>query len=482
MRPGDVTRVEHPSTSQPAVIYRDGRDMPHVYGSTDGAAAFGIGYAQAEDRLFLMDLLRHYGEATLSEFLGPSCAFERMDHDELLLAPYTRQQAQAQLDALPHEYGAGGVELATTISSFVAGVNAYISQTRTDPSLLPADYAAALEPPQPWQPSDVIYVAALIGGIFGRGGGAEVRNAALLSYLQLQLGASPGAAAFDDLKEQNDPAAPTTITDRRFPYEIPGKIDPATTALPDQPSAPLEGGPTDTTANCDLTKPSSAALQDAVALLALPRQMSNALLVDAHHSASGRPVAVMGPQVGYYAPQILMEEDVHAPDYQAEGASFPGTGLVELGRGEDFAWSATSAGSDNTDQRLEQVCDPAGGAPAAQGHYYLFDGRCLPRQHDTFTEVAAPKPGGPGAPAVINHDVYLTVHGIVQGWTTADHGKPVAVVDQRSTYNHEADSGVAFLRWADPSLTHDVTSLMTGAEQINYTFNWFYVDNKDIGY
>ena len=31
-----------------------------------------------------------------------------MDHDELLLAPYTPAQAKAQVDALPKEYGAQG--------------------------------------------------------------------------------------------------------------------------------------------------------------------------------------------------------------------------------------------------------------------------------------------------------------------------------------------------------------------------------------
>ena len=56
-----------------------------------------------------------------------------------------------------------------------------------------------------------------------------------------------------------------------------------------------------------------------------------------------------------------------AADYAAEGASFPGTGIVELGRGEDYAWSATSAGSDLIDMRVEKVCNPTGGAPAAQG-------------------------------------------------------------------------------------------------------------------
>src|SRR5215468_7722623 len=88
VKPGDIIRTEHPSPAVPVVIYRDNHDTPHVYGKTDSALAFGAGFAQAEDRLFLMDVLRHYGSGTLTSFLGPSCADEQMDHDQLLLAPY----------------------------------------------------------------------------------------------------------------------------------------------------------------------------------------------------------------------------------------------------------------------------------------------------------------------------------------------------------------------------------------------------------
>jgi hypothetical protein len=101
--------------------------------------------------------------------------------------------------------------------------------------------------------------------------------------------------------------------------------------------------------------------------------------------------------------------------------------------------------------------------------------------HETFDETVMPKPGGQGAPGQLNHDVYLTRHGVVQGWTTAG-GKPVAVVTQRSTYGHEVDSVVGFLGWGRPSVTHDVNSWMAGASKIEYTFNWFYADNRDIGY
>ena len=65
----------------------------------------------------------------------------------------------------------------------------------------------------------------------------------------------------------------------------------------------------------------------------------------------------MGPQVGYYTPEILMEEDLHGPGIDARGAAFPGVNLyVELGHGRDYAWSATTATSDNVDTFAEVLC------------------------------------------------------------------------------------------------------------------------------
>jgi len=470
VRPGQITATEHPSPAVPVVIYRDRHDIPHIYGATDAALAFGAGYAQAQDRLFLMDVLRHYGAGTLSGFLGPSCADEQMDHDELLLAPYPTAQANAQVNRLPAEYGAQGRLALNMIRSYVRGINAYIARAVTHPALLPVEYAL-FGPPKPWTPADVVAVSGLIGGIFGDGGGGEVRNAALLRYLQGQLGRPAGATAFTGFKEQNDPAAPTTVVGRSFPYEIPRHVNPATIAIPDNPSAPLKGGPTDTTKGCSASAPSKAGLSVIESLLRFPGQMSNALVVGASHSATGHPVAVFGPQVSYFAPGILMQEDLHSPDYDAEGASFPGTGFVELGRGEDYAWSATSAGSDLTDQRLELICNPGGGPVPPTGTYYLFKGKCRPMVNETFTD-------GTG----LVHKIHLTVHGVVQGWTTALGGRPVAVVNQRSTYNHDVDSVIGFLHFGEPALSYSARSWMAGASEIDYTFNWFYVDSRDIAY
>ena len=139
-------------------VYRDTHDVPHVYGDSDQTMAFGAGFVQAEDRLFLMDVLRHYGEGTLAAFLGPACDFEQMDHDQLLLAPYTPQQAQAQVANLPKQYGADGKLAKSVIEQYVAGVNAYIDLATRDPRYLPADYGAAVPGvlPQHWTGGDVV--------------------------------------------------------------------------------------------------------------------------------------------------------------------------------------------------------------------------------------------------------------------------------------------------------------------------------------
>ena len=251
VKPSDVTRVEHPDPNTPVTIYRDTRDVPHVYGDTTEAMAFGAGFAAAEDRLFLMDVLRHFGAGNISSFLGASCADERMDHDQLLLAPYTAAQQQAQIDALPSEFGAAGLKIKRMGEAYVAGINRYVAEAQVNTKKRPIEYIAALNStPQPWTPGDVVAVASLVGGIFGRGGGNELANARLLQYLQNQPQVSDPGQVFTSLKEQNDPNAPTTITDRTFPYEIPGQINPSLTALPDNANAPLIGGPTDTTPGC----------------------------------------------------------------------------------------------------------------------------------------------------------------------------------------------------------------------------------------
>src|SRR3954468_11367250 len=147
VRSGDVERTENP---RPGVtIVRDNWGVPHIYGNTRGDVEFGAGYAGAEDRLFLMDVLRHTGRAELSSFIGGAKGNRDMDRTQWSIAPYTEADLQKQIDLAPTVYGSLGTQLVQNLNAFVAGINAYVSQTKTNPTKLPSEYAALGKPPQP---------------------------------------------------------------------------------------------------------------------------------------------------------------------------------------------------------------------------------------------------------------------------------------------------------------------------------------------
>jgi hypothetical protein len=55
-------------------------------------------------------------------------------------------------------------------------------------------------------------------------------------------------------------------------------------------------------------------------------------------------------------------------------------------------------------------------------------------------------------------------------------------VQLRSTYFHEVDSALGFMRFNDPRIIHNPRSFQRAANLISYTFNWFYIDKNHIAY
>jgi acyl-homoserine lactone acylase PvdQ len=447
--------------------------VPHIYGVTRSDVMFCTGYVGAEDRLFLMDVLRHAGRAELSGFAGGSN--KGMDAEQWSIAPYTEADLQRQYDLAPQVYGAEGTQLQQDVTDYVAGINQYISEARTDPTnKMPGEYAAIGQTLQNWTVTDVIATASLIGGIFGKGGGNEIGNALALIEAKARYGGAAGEQAWRDFRRMDDPEAPTTVSSTFGSFDYPKQRGSSGVAMPDPGSLvdPPNSG-------------SSAITASTTGFLDGLRSMtgaSNALLVSAAKSESGHPVAVMGPQVSYFMPEILMEEDLHGPDIDANGAAFPGVNLyVELGRGQDFAWSATSAGQDIIDTFAEKLCEPDGSQPTVQSTHYMYKGECLPMDILTRVNNITPNPGDPSPPETFTLEAQRTVHGIVYKRGTVD-GQPVAFVRERSTYFHEADSARAFAELNEPSKVQNVQDFQHVMSKINFTFNWFYADDKDIGY
>jgi len=459
--------------------------VPHVYGATRADTMFGAGYATATDRLFLMDVLRHTGRARLSELIGPGegDANVAMDAQQLKIADYSEDELQSMIDDTAAAAGSEGQQVKDDLIAYVEGINAYIEEAKTtDPTKMPVEYAALGRPegPEEWKPTDTVAVASLIGGIFGRGGGSEGLASQALAAARERFQGAKARAVFEDFRREDDPEAPVTTT-KRFPFDDPGPVDDDAVAVPKlgsiQDRNPVQSGSTASPSSSKV--PTEGELGGLAGGLSLPKQQSNALLVPGNESQSGTPIAVMGPQVGYFSPEILLELDLHGPGIDARGAAFPGISLyVLLGRSRDYAWSATTSTADNVDEFVEELCEPDGSEPTRQSDHYRYNGQCRPfiqREHVIETRV---NPTDPGPPRRIVLEVKRSVHGPIQS-TAKVGGKPVALAEARSTYFHELESARAFKRLNGNEVTGP-RSFQKTMNLINFAFNWFYADQRDV--
>ena len=512
-----VQRVEQPETG--VTIVRDTSGIPHIYGNTRAEGEFGAGYAGAEDRLWVMDLMRHLGRAELTSFAGGAPANRTLEQNLWQTAPYTEADLQAQVNALASD-GAQGAQVKSDIDSYLAGVNDYIAQVKAADDF-PGEYDLTGQSMQPFTETDMIAIAGVIGGLFGGGGGEAMQSALVKEAAEAEYGVTRGDQVWSALREQNDPEATLTLHDgQSFPYGEPSG-SPVAPAMPDPGSVTpitLVQNATGSAAAAAASKPATAtAATESTALAkvaakvpaslrskvgslngmfdsgALPGVdvpgpgqqhpgMSNALVVSGSDSASGHPVAVFGPQTGYFAPQLLMLEEIQAPGLSARGVAFSGLNFyVEMGRGPSYAWSATSGEQGTADTFAVKLCNTDGTPATTSSTSYLDNGVCTPMQKLEQSDSWSPTVADGTAAGSYDLVMYRTDYGLVDYTGTID-GAPVAYTVQRSTYMHEAVSAIGFEMFNDPSVMSTPAGFESAASKVGYDFNWFYVNDAHTAY
>ncbi len=420
--PTGKTKVE--PVPRPGVrIVRDSWGVAHVHGQTSADTEWGAGWVTAEDRWLILQLIR--GPGRVAALDGPPY---NQSH-ELVPSSETEAALASQI-ALARTFGKRGREIVRDVDAYTAGINAWLKK---------AGLGA-----RPWTRNDTIAAAALLGAQYGAGGGDEARRGELLVELQVLYGAEQGRRIWDDLREQQDPATPVTAS-RTFPYghntSETGNVLLDVGSL----SAPLERA--------------SAARESA------QRSMSNQLLVSGKRSTTHHPIFVAGPQVGFFYPAFFLEIDLHGGGFDARGAMFPGVPWVVIGRGPDYAWSATTSHSDVIDQYVETLC-------GVDDTHYLYKGKCVAM--DLFD--AGIVKGPPDTVLSFR----TTVHGPVIGYAAVG-GKQVAISLKRSTHGRELASARA-LEDLDKGRVHSARDFLRVMNQMEFAFNWAYADSKDIAY
>ncbi len=452
----------HPGTT---ILY-DSYGVPHITGKTREDLAFGAGWVTARDRRLLLELGRGPARVAVADVPGINAFSLVTSGQSFVPSAQTEQLVTDQAKLIVKTYGKKGREIIAEAQAEADGINAYEKANNIN------------DPPA--TVNDVIAVTAFIGSIFGAGGGAEASNAAFLSTLQNHLGAKTGTEAWDDAMLFNDPEAPTTIK-QRFNYGIftGGRV---TGSVPIDEGSIVSLDPTKTS-----TTPAPAAAVRAAAAPAVTaggtdgstypaagpvphKEASNFLVVGAKRSATHDNLAVMGPQLGYYYPEIVEQEHLTGPGIDAQGVAVPGIAMyILIGRTHNYAWSLTSADQDVRDVFAEQLCNPDGSLPTRASDHYWFKGRCIPFK--TFD--AGLLNGKP-----ITYPT--SVHGPVIG-TATSKGWPIALTRQRSTFGRDGLNLGALKDMTDGQATTPQRFFST-ANEFGFTFNWAYVNRTTTAY
>jgi acyl-homoserine lactone acylase PvdQ len=499
-------------------IKRDSFGVPHIFGVDRGSVEFGAGYATGEDRLFLVDILRRAGRGELSQFLGPADFTFDIQIGEF--GPYKEEDRTKQFLQLSERFGAVGDQIIKDIKDFVNGVNEYISETKKNPLLLPLEYRIMGLKLKDFKPEDVVAITTLIQALFASGGGQEHKNVNMLNALKnIYKDNSVACSLWNDMRHRDDVMAPTTIDDTfntqtpidlennpcplepnffnkypgavmfdsgSFTAAIPTKIEPC--GKSGQIECVKKANSSDETngigilsKNIHNNKTISNELLNIKKMFAyLPKAMSNAILISQKYTKSGHPIAVFGPQIGYYVPQMFLELSMHGGDIDARGATFPGLPYILIGRGIDYAWSTTSGLSDMADEKVLYLCNDKKG--------YIKDNKCIPFDiiHKEWTakwNISVPVT----KETPFNQSFKITrlvlrspEYGPVIGFATVN-GKAVAITRQRTTYMGELDTAVPFL-YANSNKIKDGKSFIDYFNYCTGTFNWFYIDDDEIAY
>ncbi|MEU4237286.1 penicillin acylase family protein [Actinoplanes sp. NPDC026619] len=484
----DVESTKSPRSD--VTIVRDKQlGIPHVTGTTRAGTMYGAGYAGAQDRLFVMDLMRHVARGSLTPFAGGAEGNRELEQSVWRNSPYTEADLQTQINTLKAS-GTRGAQLYTDVQNYIDGINKYIADCMAARDC-PGEYVLTghldaitnAGGPEAFQLTDLVAIAGVIGGLFGGGGGTEMQSALVRIAARAKYGTTAGDQVWQQFREQNDPETTLTLHNgQSFPYSS-GNPNAAGVALPDAGSAVPEPTVFDKTGSATSAAASgTSAIADSMSTLTIGsahRGMSNAAVVSAANSATGHPVAVFGPQTGYFAPQLLMVQELQGPGISSRGIAFSGLNLYTLiGRGPDYAWSATSSIQDITDTYAAKLCNTDGSAATLASTGYVYHGACLPMEALTKTNAWQPTTADSTAAGSYRLTMQRTKYGIVT-WRGLVAGVPTAFTALRSTYRHEADSAIGFQMFNEPDQMGTAAAFQNSASNIPFAFNWFYVNSTD---
>lgn len=289
----------------PVDILRDRNAVPHIRATNRNDAAFGLGYAHAQDRLWQMEVQRRIAAGRLSELFGQP----GLNTDKFLRTLGIRRKAVAAFAYLKPE-------TQENLQAYADGVNAFLTSNNGP---LPPEFLIFDVTPEPWTPADSLGWLKMMAWDLSGNWGSELARLGLSRRLTKQQieeffppypGDGPVAlAALDDLYRQVATAIDVDKLQKVLPPERPEGIG------------------------------------------------SNNWVVHGKRTVTSQPLLANDPHLGLTSPAIWYFAHLATPLTSTIGATLPGVPGVVIGHNGRIAWGITNTGPDTQDLYIEKI-DP----------------------------------------------------------------------------------------------------------------------------
>jgi penicillin amidase len=319
--PADInysTDLSFPQLKGKAEVYFDERLVPHVFAEQDADAYFIQGYLHAKFRLWQMEFETHAAAGRLSEIMGDKVA----NLDVLNKADrYFRRLGMGYAAEKSLQLMEADTATKAMCDNYTAGVNAYIKSLTV--AQLPLEYKIMGYQPEPW---------------------TNLKTALFIKYM-----------AFDLAGNENDfeyTAARNALSKLAFETLHPIRPDSLDPIIP-------KGTLFDNPAIKPQAPASADSLyfsykKDSVAMPVTPvkpnkENGSNNWAVSGKKTRSGAPILCNDPHLGLNLPSLWYEIQIHTPNFNVYGVSFPAAPGVIIGFNDSCAFGVTNAGRDVRD-------------------------------------------------------------------------------------------------------------------------------------
>ena len=272
-----------------------------------------VGYLQARDRLWQMELYRRAASGRLAELLGE----DLVPIDQRFLTLGLRRAAEV-------DWGRAAPELRSALERYAEGVNAAIAAGGR--WKLPLELQLLRVQPSPWSPVDSLAIGKLFAWRLGENHAAELLRYALAQEL--------GPRGDELLGVRGKGQA---VSDQGVARALALHPSPLATAGPVSLPSGLEW----------LSDEHHAA--------------SNSWVISGARTASGRPLLANDPHLTIEMPSVWWEVHVSAdagapePSLNVTGVTIPGIPFVLIGHNDRIGWGVTNSGADVQDFYVERL-------------------------------------------------------------------------------------------------------------------------------